>query len=102
MDTIRVAVEKESKPFSTLIFSDQASDQEILEIIAHIDGTDFKKLSFNEYVSNEGEYVLIEQPFSSWTWNENIFSWVAPKDKPETPGDYVWNESEQNWENIAI
>lgn len=42
------------------------------------------------------------QPFPSWTLNETNWMWEAPVPKPEFDEDnpifYVWNETEQTWD----
>lgn len=38
-------------------------------------------------------------PFPSWVWNDG--EWIAPVPMPDTPGDWVWNESAQEWINVA-
>jgi len=42
-----------------------------------------------------GEKFEPQQPFPSWTWNEEAFDYDPPKPKPE--GDYYWSESEGDW-----
>lgn len=34
-------------------------------------------------------------PYPSWIWNEVTHQWEAPVQKPE--GNYVWDESQQQW-----
>ena len=36
-----------------------------------------------------------EQPYPSWTLNEETCIWEAPTPKPE--GNYIWDEETQNW-----
>lgn len=56
-----------------------------------ITGTPFIGLRFSG--------IKFEKPksYDSWTWDEELFDYVAPVTKPE--GDWVWNEDNQAWEN---
>ena len=35
------------------------------------------------------------QPYPSWTLDEDVVEWKAPKEKPE--GNYLWNEEKLDW-----
>ena len=37
------------------------------------------------------------KPYSSWTLNEGTCQWVAPTSCPGNEGDYLWDESSQDW-----
>jgi hypothetical protein len=39
------------------------------------------------------------KPFNSWILNEDTCLWDAPIEKPE--GNYIWNESILNWEEVS-
>lgn len=38
-----------------------------------------------------------QQPFPSWTYNEEFGRWVAPIPRPEGTKVYLWNEELQEW-----
>ena len=42
-----------------------------------------------------GEKFEPKQPFPSWVWNEETFSYDPPKPKPE--GIYRWDETAGDW-----
>ena len=37
------------------------------------------------------------QPFNSWTWDDEIASWVAPVEYPSDGNMYHWDEVSQEW-----
>ena len=37
-----------------------------------------------------------EQPYPSWTLNQDTFLWMAPIPRPNGP--YTWNEENQTWD----
>lgn len=45
-----------------------------------------------------GEKFEPEQPYPSWVWNEETFSYDCPQPKPA--GDYYWAEELGSWELI--
>jgi hypothetical protein len=44
-----------------------------------------------------GGYFYPLQPFPSWTRKEG--QWVPPKPRPESLGNWVWNEEAQEWQD---
>ena len=42
-------------------------------------------------------YFYPEQPFASWTRNEG--NWLPPTPRPDTEGNWQWNEELQEWED---
>jgi hypothetical protein len=40
------------------------------------------------------------KPFNSWILNEDTCIWNAPVTKPTENGNYKWNETNLNWEEI--
>ena len=39
-----------------------------------------------------------KQPYPSWSWNDELTEWVAPKKKPvDDMKSYVWNENNLEW-----
>lgn len=41
------------------------------------------------------------QPWTSWTLDENTCNWLPPVPHPNDGKLYVWNESNQNWEQYT-
>jgi len=41
-----------------------------------------------------------KKPFNSWILNETTCLWEAPVAKPTDNGNYKWNETNLNWEEI--
>ena len=35
----------------------------------------------------------VQQPFSSWTWNDTNKTWMPPVEKPDDGQQYYWNET---------
>jgi len=49
---------------------------------------------------DEGRDAFIApKPYESWILNEETCIWESPVEKPE--GNYVWNESTQQWDEIT-
>lgn len=44
----------------------------------------------------EHDIFIAPKPFPSWTFDEAVLTWKAPKDKPE--GNYIWNEDTKDWD----
>jgi hypothetical protein len=38
------------------------------------------------------------QPYPSWSFNEDTYSWEAPVEKPDNNYFYIWNEENGEWE----
>ena len=59
------------------------------------------KFSHSEFKANSestgwNNYILIPQPYASWSFNTSSGEWDPPLPKPE--GDYSWNEQTQTWD----
>lgn len=39
------------------------------------------------------------QIFSSWIWDENLFDYVPPIERPN--GAFIWNEETQSWVELS-
>lgn len=98
MDTINVAILKDGKAISCLVFGASAPDSEIQSFAELVGGTSFQKLEFNEYVANE-TILVNEKPFSKWVWNDESRSWLAPSQMP-ADGDWEWNDTLGQWTEI--
>lgn len=44
-----------------------------------------------------GGYFYPPQPFASWTRHEG--EWIAPTPRPESLGNWQWNEEAQEWQD---
>lgn len=44
-----------------------------------------------------GERFRMPQPYPSWAWDDELWSWVAPVPYPEGGNGYYWDENLQNW-----
>jgi hypothetical protein len=50
---------------------------------------------------NTRDAFIPEQPFASWTLNEETCHWEAPVAYPEDGLMYAWNEETTDWEAIV-
>lgn len=39
---------------------------------------------------------------TQWTWDENRFEWIAPKDYPSDGKNYYWSDSDSNWIELVF
>lgn len=44
---------------------------------------------------------IYEQPFPSWSLDEETGTWFAPVPYPEDGNDYTWNEETQSWDLLV-
>jgi len=44
------------------------------------------------------EVPKFNQPYESWTWNDELIEWQSPIPYPEDENFYTWNEEDQAWE----
>jgi hypothetical protein len=42
-------------------------------------------------------YFYPPQPFASWTRDDGV--WLPPTPRPDTEGNWQWNEDEQEWQD---
>ena len=40
------------------------------------------------------------QPYPSWVFNEDLYSWVAPIPKPDDENFYDWDEENEKWKIV--
>jgi hypothetical protein len=82
-----------------------SSDQDYLKSIP-INVIYNREYVIDLWVENDGKryekshYITTpkpEQPFNSWTWNEQYEYWEAPIAKPENQPTYVWSEDSKMW-----
>lgn len=55
------------------------------------------------FVWNEehGDF-LPDRPYPSWSWDAENVSWVAPKKKPESEVELIWDEDTQDWVDFTL
>jgi hypothetical protein len=41
-----------------------------------------------------------EQPFASWTWNEDEYKWICPSPYPDDDKMYMWDEETTSWVEV--
>lgn len=98
----------------TCVFSNEATQEEIqniLEIKKTFNPNVFNLITSTEYgIGSVGwelynNYLREQQPFLSFTWNEEKRQWVAPVAYPSnTPEDvlfYLWSEELLNWYPVS-
>lgn len=49
----------------------------------------------------ERDAFIFEQPYPSWVFNEQTYSWEAPIPIPDETKRYQWNEDQLNWIEIT-
>ena len=42
-----------------------------------------------------------EQPFASWSWDNELKKWISPVEIPIDSNEYVWNEENLNWDLVT-
>ena len=42
------------------------------------------------------------QPYASWTLNETTCQWEAPVAYPTDDNQYMWNETNQQWDQVNV
>ena len=62
-------------------------------------GTPFRKnyAAIGYKYDSTKDAFIAPQPFTSWTLNEETCVWESPVAYPADGKDYVWNETEQQW-----
>jgi hypothetical protein len=57
-----------------------------------------KRYAGISYKYNEEYDAFIEpKPYTSWLFDENDLSWIAPKPQPNDDNNYVWDEETISW-----
>jgi hypothetical protein len=74
---------------------DQQDDKRLL-----IKYTDEDSVQIGGIYDFEKKVFITLPPYDSWILNENM-QWEAPIEKPTTDGAWVWNEDNQEWEDIS-
>ena len=55
----------------------------------------------NSTYNVENDAFIHEQPYPSWTLDEN-FQWQPPIEQPEGTPYWAWNEEEQQWDDYEV
>jgi len=50
----------------------------------------------------ERDAFLPEQPYASWSLNQETCQWVAPVPHPDDDGQYVWDEQNLTWVAVQV
>ena len=66
-------------------------------------GTPFRKnhAGIGYTYDEDRDAFISEQPYPSWTLNEDTCCWEAPVAYPDDGKKYNWNEEITNWEEIT-
>ncbi len=49
----------------------------------------------------EKDAFYLQQPYPSWTLDEDTCLWNPPVEKPNDNKRYTWNETDQQWDEIT-
>ena len=49
----------------------------------------------------ENDAFIAPKPFNSWVLNNTTFQWEAPVAIPDDGRHYVWNETDQQWDEVS-
>lgn len=103
-----IVVGGDSQPTGDLVYV--STDQEYL-ISSRVDGLVPEKeyvVSFwaeNDGQNFQGSTAITlprpNQPYPSWVYNEETYSWSAPVAYPEDGNKYTWDEDVENWVIIS-
>lgn len=88
-----------------------ATDQEYLESFRVFGFRPNRTYEINAWAENDNNYFskklffsipTPEQPFSSWSWNDELAEWVPPFSPPDQENFYEWNEEKEDWDLVII
>ena len=72
-------------------------------VISELEGN-YIKVNQENYIASIGDEYFPEvgkfrekKWFDSWSWDEDLWKWVAPIAKPSGEGKFLWSESNQEW-----
>ena len=49
----------------------------------------------------ERDAFYLQQPYPSWTLNEDTCLWESPVAYPDDGNRYIWNETDQQWDEVT-
>ena len=66
-------------------------------------GTPFRKnyAVVGDTYDETRDAFIAPKPYASWTLNESTCQWEAPVTEPNDDKTYIWNESEQRWDEVV-
>ena len=66
-------------------------------------GTPLRKnfASIGGVYDEERDAFYLQQPYPSWVLDEETCLWNAPVTKPEDDKKYIWNETDQQWDEVS-
>ena len=66
------------------------------------DGSIRKNYAGIGYTYDETKNAFIApQPYESWTLNKTTFKWKPPVSMPSDNKNYIWNETDQQWDEVS-
>ena len=66
------------------------------------DGSIRKNYAGIGYTYDAANDAFIEpKPFDSWVLNEQTFRWEPPVAYPDDGNMYIWNETDQQWDEVT-
>ena len=66
------------------------------------DGSIRKNYAGIGYTYDAANDAFIEpKPFDSWVLNEETFRWEPPVAYPDDGNMYIWNETDQQWDEVT-
>jgi len=76
------------------------ADQEFVDGITEMEAANWMQSSsagkgWNYDPTSQVFYA--SQPYPSWTLDKDVWTWIAPKDKPDDEKHYTWDESNKEW-----
>ena len=97
------AVIKDNNVINTLIF-DNPSEELLNTFISNYNAD--KIILGNAFTQVGGTYdgskFWLQQPYPSWTKDEELNDWEPPVPYPDDDKTYQWNEDILNWEEIQV
>ena len=60
-----------------------------------------KFAGMGDVYNSEDDRFEPAQPYASWVWNEEAYTWEAPVAYPEGGGNYRWDEDSVGWVEVV-
>lgn len=104
-----VVVQEENLPANGIVY--ESTDQDFIEFISLNAVRIGRPYSLTVWVENAGvrweqQFDLLipkgPQIYPSWSWSDELESWVAPVEYPNDGKYYEWNEQEQRWDEVNV
>ena len=65
----------------------------------YVESTDENRASVGDTYNAVANVFIEPQPFPSWILDSN-YAWQPPTPRPSTGGPYLWNEANQQWDEL--